>query len=77
MTLQKPVRQKLGVIFGGRSMEHEVSVVSARGVMREADPERFEVVPFGITRHGAWLTPDETRARLACCTSRCAPGCIC
>lgn len=58
-------RQKLGVIFGGRSMEHEVSVVSARGVMAQADPERFEVVPFGITRHGAWLTPDETRTRLA------------
>ena len=57
-------RQKLGVIFGGRSMEHEVSVVSARGVMREADTERFEVVPFGITRRGAWLTPDETRMRL-------------
>ena len=56
--------QKLGVIFGGRSMEHEVSVVSARGVMREADPQRFEVVPFGITRRGAWLTPDETRRRL-------------
>ena len=57
-------KQKLGVIFGGRSMEHEVSVVSARGVMREADPARFEVVPFGITRHGAWLTPEQTRARL-------------
>ncbi|MFA7249871.1 MAG: D-alanine--D-alanine ligase family protein [Dehalococcoidia bacterium] len=56
--------QQLGVIFGGRSVEHEVSVVSARGVMREADPQRFEVVPFGITRHGAWLTPEETRARL-------------
>ena len=63
MSRQKPL-QKLGVIFGGRSMEHEVSVVSARGVMREADAERFEVVPFGITRHGAWLTPDETRRRL-------------
>ncbi|MEI7926286.1 MAG: D-alanine--D-alanine ligase family protein [Chloroflexota bacterium] len=57
--------QKLGVIFGGRSMEHEVSVVSARGVMAQADTERFEVVPFGITRNGAWLTPEETRARLA------------
>ena len=64
MTPQKPL-QKLGVIFGGRSVEHEVSVVSARGGMREADTDRFEVVPFGITRRGAWLTPDETRARLA------------
>jgi D-alanine-D-alanine ligase len=55
---------KLGVIFGGRSTEHEVSVTSARGVMREADAQRFEVIPFGITRRGAWLTPDESRARL-------------
>ena len=62
---QPGTRQKLGVIFGGRSVEHEVSVVSARGVMREADSERFEVVPFGITRRGAWLTPEETRERLA------------
>ncbi len=58
-------RMRLGVIFGGRSTEHEVSVTSARGVMREADAERFEVIPFGITRGGAWLTPEETRTRLA------------
>ena len=57
-------RTRLAVILGGRSPEHEVSVVSARSIIREADPERFEVVPFGITRGGAWLTPDETAARL-------------
>ncbi len=56
--------QRLAVIFGGRSVEHEVSVASARSVMREADRARFEVVPFGITRGGMWLTPDETRQRL-------------
>jgi D-alanine-D-alanine ligase len=57
-------RTRLAVIFGGRSPEHEISVVSARSIMREADAERFELVPFGITRGGAWLTPDETRRRL-------------
>jgi D-alanine-D-alanine ligase len=57
-------RQRLAVIFGGRSAEHEVSVTSARGIMREADPERFEVIPFAITKRGAWLTPEETRSRL-------------
>ena len=57
-------RQQLAVIFGGRSAEHEVSVTSAGSVMREADSERFEVIPFGITRGGAWLTPQETRRRL-------------
>ena len=57
-------RMRLGVIFGGRSPEHEVSVVSARSIMREADAERFDVVPLGITRGGAWLTPEETQRRL-------------
>lgn len=65
MTASTLTRRRLAVIFGGRSTEHEVSVVSARGVMREADPERFEVIPVGITKGGAWLTPEETRARLA------------
>ncbi|MPZ99456.1 MAG: D-alanine--D-alanine ligase [Dehalococcoidia bacterium] len=63
-TGQQSARRRLAVIFGGRSTEHEVSVTSARGVMREADRERFEVVPFGITRRGAWLTPTETARRL-------------
>jgi len=57
-------RQRLAVVIGGQSTEHEVSVTSGRGVIREADAERFEVVPFGVTRGGAWLTPEETRARL-------------
>jgi D-alanine-D-alanine ligase len=55
----------MAVICGGRSPEHAVSVVSARSILREADAERFEVVPFGITRGGLWLTPEETRERLA------------
>ena len=58
-------RLQLAVICGGQSPEHPVSVVSARSILREADPARFEVVPFGITRGGMWLTPDETRVRLA------------
>jgi D-alanine-D-alanine ligase len=55
---------RLGVIFGGQSVEHEVSVVSAMDVVAQADPERFDVVPFGVTRDGRWLTPEETRAQL-------------
>lgn len=57
-------RQRLAVVFGGRSGEHEVSVTSARSIMRETDHDRFEVIPIGITRRGAWLAPDETRRRL-------------
>jgi D-alanine-D-alanine ligase len=54
---------RLGVIFGGQSGEHEVSVVSAQHVI-EAARSRFDVVPIGITTSGAWLTPDETAREL-------------
>jgi D-alanine-D-alanine ligase len=57
-------KQRLGVIFGGRSVEHEVSVVSAMSVLEQADPARFQVVPFGVTREGRWLLPDETQRQL-------------
>jgi D-alanine-D-alanine ligase len=58
-------RQRLGIILGGRSGEHEVSVVSAQHVIAAADKERFDVVPIGIARSGAWLTVEETAAALA------------
>ena len=58
-------QQRLGVIFGGRTGEHEVSVVSAQHVMAAADRERFQVAPIGVTRTGAWLTPEETEVALA------------
>ncbi len=57
-------RQRVAVIFGGRSGEHDVSIVSARNVMAALDPERWEPVPFGVTRDGHWLLPAETQARL-------------
>ena len=46
---------KVGVIFGGRSGEHEVSLLSAQGVMNAIDRTRYEVVPIGITKEGQWL----------------------
>ncbi len=57
-------RTRLGVVFGGRSVEHEVSVVSAMELLAHADPERFEPALFGITRDGRWLTPQETAHQL-------------
>lgn len=48
-------RLRVAVIFGGRSSEHEISVLSARSVIAALDPERFEVVPVGITRRGRWV----------------------
>jgi len=49
---------RVGVIFGGRSVEHEVSLVSARAVVQALDPKRYEVVPIGITRQGRWVLGD-------------------
>jgi D-alanine-D-alanine ligase len=51
--LKKPIR--LGILFGGRSGEHEVSLQSAASIMRALDPAKYEVVPIGITRQGRWL----------------------
>ena len=51
-------RLRVGVIFGGRSGEHDVSLMSARSVMDALDPEKYEVVPIGITRSGQWLAGD-------------------
>ncbi|MFN2245468.1 MAG: D-alanine--D-alanine ligase family protein [Anaerolineae bacterium] len=46
---------RVGLIFGGRSGEHEVSLLSAQGVMNAMDKTRYEVVPIGITKAGQWL----------------------
>ncbi|MGN6609573.1 MAG: D-alanine--D-alanine ligase family protein [Jatrophihabitans sp.] len=48
-------RIRVAVIYGGRSSEHSISVVSAGSVLAALDPERYEVVPVGITPAGQWL----------------------
>jgi D-alanine-D-alanine ligase len=50
---------RVAVIFGGRSGEHEVSLMSARSVLSVLDPARYEVTQIGITREGAWLTGND------------------
>ena len=50
---------RVGVIFGGRSGEHEVSLRSATSVMANLDRTKYEVVPLGITREGHWLVAGE------------------
>src|ERR1700719_4268484 len=45
---------RVGVLFGGRSGEHEVSLASAASVIRGLDPEKYEAVPIGITKEGHW-----------------------
>ena len=48
-------KTRVGVIFGGRSGEHEVSLRSAESVIRSLDPSKYEVVPIAITHEGRWL----------------------
>jgi D-alanine-D-alanine ligase len=51
---------RVGVIFGGRSGEHEVSIRSARAIVEAIDRKKFEVVPIGITKKGKWLAPAQS-----------------
>jgi D-alanine-D-alanine ligase len=48
---------RVGVIFGGRSGEHEISVRSATAVIQAIDHGKYEVVPIAITKEGKWLAP--------------------
>jgi D-alanine-D-alanine ligase len=48
-------KPRVGVIFGGRNSEHEVSLKSARSVMAALDREKYEIVPIGIDKQGRWL----------------------
>jgi D-alanine-D-alanine ligase len=48
-------RLRIGVLFGGRSTEHEVSILSAQSIMAAMNPERFEPVPLYIDKNGRWL----------------------
>ncbi len=57
-------KQRVAVLLGGRSGEHEVSITSARSVMSALDRDRWEVVPIGVSKSGAWLSPRETQAAL-------------
>ncbi|TCI96758.1 D-alanine--D-alanine ligase [Aeromicrobium sp. IC_218] len=53
--LGTPDRPRVAVLFGGRSSEHGVSCLTAREVIAVIDPERYDVVPVGITRAGDWV----------------------
>ena len=53
-------KTRVGVIFGGRSGEHEVSLASAAAVFQNLDPEKYEAIPIRIEKDGRWALP--TRA---------------
>jgi len=58
-------RIRVAVIYGGRSSEHSISVVSAGSVLAALDPQRYDVVPVGITPDGQWLLTDGDPTALA------------
>jgi len=62
-----PMRETLsvGLLFGGESPEHEVSIVTARAIAEHLDRARFDVRPMGIARNGVWVVKGDPFARLA------------
>jgi D-alanine-D-alanine ligase len=55
---------RVGILFGGRSGEHEISLLSAASVFNAIDPTKYEVVPIGITKDGRWLTASDAERLL-------------
>jgi len=56
---------RVGIVYGGRSGEHEVSLASATSVMANLDSDKYEAVPIGITREGSWLLGTRPQQLLA------------
>ena len=55
---------RIGVLFGGRSGEHEISLLSAASVLNAIDTNKYDVVPIGITKDGLWVTAGHAEALL-------------
>jgi D-alanine-D-alanine ligase len=53
---RKARKIRVGILFGGKSGEHEISLLSAQSVMRAMDQDKYDIVPIGITSEGRWLT---------------------
>jgi D-alanine-D-alanine ligase len=57
-------KTRIGILFGGRSGEHEVSLLSAASILKAIDKKKYDVVPIGITREGRWVTSHDAQALL-------------
>jgi D-alanine-D-alanine ligase len=51
---------RVAVLYGGQSGEHEVSLLSARSVISAMDPEKYEIIPVGISKTGEWLSGESS-----------------
>ncbi len=58
-------KQRIGILFGGRSGEHEVSLRSAASILKAIDKKKYDVLPIGITKQGQWLSAGGAQALLA------------
>src|SRR6188768_2309919 len=54
------MKKRIGVIFGGRSGEHEISIRSAKTVIEKLNKEKYDVMPMAISKNGKWLSPAES-----------------
>ena len=59
--MAQPVKLRVGIVYGGQSSEHEISILSARNVLEALDRTRFEPVLIGIDKTGRWLIQDEQK----------------
>ena len=57
-------KMRVGLIFGGRSGEHEVSLRTTRAIIEACNPKRYEIVPVAIDKHGVWLSPQDSTKML-------------
>src|SRR5205823_9291861 len=67
-TMARKIR--VGILFGGRSAEHEVSLQSAKNIISAIDPNKYELVLIGIDRKGRWHLNEESRFLLPTSQSR-------
>lgn len=57
--MNQPAKIRVGIVFGGQSAEHEISILSARNVLEALDRTRFEPILIGVDKMGRWLAQDE------------------
>ena len=60
----KTKKIRVGLIFGGKSGEHEVSFLSASSIVKAIDKDKYTVVPIGITKEGRWISPQDSELAL-------------
>ncbi|MEO8735701.1 MAG: D-alanine--D-alanine ligase [Edaphobacter sp.] len=66
-------KQRIGILFGGRSGEHEVSLLSAASILKAIDKKKYEVLPIGITKQGQWLSSGDAQSLLTAEASQSGP----